>query len=98
MLSVSDRMLHYVLAYVLVPKHANHSQVSELELQLIRAMKLNLKINWPYVIYQHMMHQLSLSGGLPYGRIVSRILEFYGVPLQREPKTSMSVRTVKSTR
>ena len=56
MLSVSDRMLHYVLTYVLVPKHSNHSQVSELELQLIRAMKLNLKINWSYVIYQHMMH------------------------------------------
>lgn len=39
-----------------------------------------------------MMHQLSLSGGLPYGRFVSRILEFLGVPLQTEPKTSMSVR------
>lgn len=85
-------MLHYVLAYMLVPKHSNHSQVSELELQLIRAMKLNLKINWAYVIYQHMMHQLSLSGGLPYGRFVSRILEFSGAPLQREPKTSMSFR------
>lgn len=92
MLSVSDRMLHYVLAYVLVPKHSNHSQVSELELQMIKAMKLNLKINWAYVIYQHMMHQLSLSDGLPYDRILSTILEFYGVPLQREPKTSMSVR------
>lgn len=32
MLSVSDRMLHFILAYVLVPKHSNHSQVSELEL------------------------------------------------------------------
>lgn len=32
MLSVSDTMLHYVLAYMLVPKHSNHSQVSELEL------------------------------------------------------------------
>lgn len=92
MLSVSDRMLHYVLAYVLVPKYSNHFQVSELELQLIRALKLNLKINWAYVIYQHMMHQLSLSGGLPYGRIVSRILEFSGVPLQREPNTPMTVK------
>lgn len=92
MLSVSDRMLHYVLAHVLVPEHSNHSQVNELELQLIRAMKLNLKINWSYVIYYHMMHQLSLSGGLPYGRFVSRILEFSGVPIQREPRTSMSVR------
>lgn len=39
-----------------------------------------------------MKHQLSLSCGLPYGRIVSRILEFSGVPLQREPKTPMTVR------
>lgn len=44
-LFVSDRMLHYVLAYVLVPKHSNHAQVSELELQLIRALKMNMKIN-----------------------------------------------------
>jgi hypothetical protein len=33
-----------------------------------------------------------LSGGLPYGHFVSRILEFSGVLLQREAKTSMSVR------
>lgn len=51
-----------------------------------------MNINWAYVIYHHMKHQLSLSGGLPYGRIVSRILEFHGVPLQREPKTPMTVR------
>jgi hypothetical protein len=92
LLSVSDRMLHYALAYVLVPKHSNHAQVSELELQLIRALKMNMKINWAYVIYHHMKHQLSLSGGLPYGRLVSRILEFHDVPLQREPKTPMMAR------
>lgn len=90
LLSVSDRMLHYVLAYVLVPKHSYHAQVSELE--LIRALKMNMKINWAYVIYHHMKHQLSLIGGLPYGRVISRILEFHDVQLQREPNTPMAAR------
>lgn len=39
-----------------------------------------------------MKHQSSLSGGLPYGRVASRILEFHDVPLQREPKTPMTAR------
>lgn len=92
LLSVSGRLLHYVLACVLVPKHSNHAQASELELQLIRALEINMKINWAYVIYHHMKHQSSLNGGLSYGRIVSRILELHDVPLQREPKTPMTVR------
>lgn len=39
-----------------------------------------------------MKHQLSLNDGLPYGRVVSRILEFHDVLLQREPNTPMTAR------
>lgn len=31
-LSVSDCMLHYLIAYILLPKHSNHSQVSDIDL------------------------------------------------------------------
>ena len=65
MLTVSDRMLHYILVYILVPKHSNHAQVSEMEIQLIRAMKMDFKINWAYVIMHHMKYIMTLRGGLP---------------------------------
>lgn len=44
-LSVSDRMLHYFLAYVLVPKGNNYAKIGNTEMQLMLAMKRNMKIN-----------------------------------------------------
>lgn len=55
-LSVSDCMLHYVVAYLLLPNHSNHSQIIDLELQTIFAIKNMLKVNWSFTILHHMRH------------------------------------------
>lgn len=55
-LSVSDRMLHFVLAYVLVPKDSNHSQLSDMEIMLLYAIKSGIQINWAYVFMHHLTH------------------------------------------
>ncbi|KAF1864781.1 hypothetical protein Lal_00039955 [Lupinus albus] len=34
-LKLEDRLLHYILSYVILPKFSNHSQISDIKLQLI---------------------------------------------------------------
>lgn len=40
----------------------------------------------------HMKHQKSLTSGLPYVRLITKILEGYGIDLKREPKKKMFAR------
>lgn len=91
-LTVSDRMLHYLISYVLMPKYSNHSQIGDTELQLMYAIKNKIAVNWAYTIMHHMNHQQSLTRGLPYARLISKILEACGIDLKREPKKKMTAR------
>lgn len=88
-LTVSDRMLHYVIGYVLIPKDSNHSQVNDLEMQIMFAIKNRIRVNWILTIMYHLQQQLSLSTRLPYARLISRILEMTELDLNREPFTKM---------
>lgn len=56
-LTVRDRMLHYLISYILMPKHSNHSQIGDLELQLMYAIKNKIQVNWAYTIVYHMEHE-----------------------------------------
>lgn len=91
-LSVSDRMLHYNIAYVLLPKHLNHSRINELELQVIYVVKNNIKVNWAFTILHHMGHLRNLSGGLPYAWMITTILNYVGMDLR---KKSFEIMTTK---
>lgn len=71
-------------------KHSNHSQIRDMGLQLMYAIKNKIEVNWAYTIMYHMKHQQSLTGGLPYARLISKILEACGIDLKREPKKKMT--------
>lgn len=88
-LSVNDRMLHYVICYVLIPKDSNHSQISDLEMQIMFAIKNKIKINWILTMMYHLRQQISLSTRLPYGRLISSFLEKTDLDLNREPTIVM---------
>lgn len=66
-------MLHYLISYVLMPKNSNHSQIGDIELQLIYAIKNKIAVNWADTIMHHMKHQQSLTRGLPYTMLISKI-------------------------
>jgi hypothetical protein len=83
-LSVSDRMLHLIIAYILFPKNSNHSRINEFELMVLNALRRRCSINWALSIMYHMQLMQSLDGGLPYARAISHILDHAGVNLQRE--------------
>lgn len=92
-LSISDRMLHYLIAYILLSKHSNHSQVSDIDLQLIYAIKKCISVYWALLIIYNMSHQKRLKGGLPYGREISKFLEYSEVDFKREPRLVMASKT-----
>ncbi|KAF1866155.1 hypothetical protein Lal_00031459 [Lupinus albus] len=45
-LKLEECLLHYFLSYVILTKFSNHSQISDIEIQLMYAIKYNIKINW----------------------------------------------------
>ncbi|KAF1898792.1 hypothetical protein Lal_00035551 [Lupinus albus] len=78
-LKLEDRLLHYFLSYVILPKFSNRSQISDIELQLMYAMKFNIKINWTMMIMQQMWHVRGSQIPLPYDIFITKILEHFGV-------------------
>lgn len=91
-LTVSHRVLYYLITCVLMPKLSNHSQMGDLELQLIYAIKNKIQVNLAYTIMYHMKHQQSLTDGLPYARLITKILEGCEIDLKWEPKKKMSAK------
>ncbi|KAF1860218.1 hypothetical protein Lal_00033414 [Lupinus albus] len=94
-LTLEDRLVHYFLTYVILPKFSNHSQISDIELQLMYAIKFNIKINWTKMIMQQMWHVCGSQSPLPYAIFISKILENFGVPLEGETKVALNLRENK---
>ncbi|KAF1867998.1 hypothetical protein Lal_00042393 [Lupinus albus] len=92
-LNLEDRLLHYFLIYVIIPKFSNHSQINELELQLMFALKHNLEVNWALTVMNHMWSVQETNNLLPYAIII--ILEHFGVSTTSESKITLNVRDSK---
>ncbi|KAF1866334.1 hypothetical protein Lal_00024341 [Lupinus albus] len=94
-LTLEDRLIHYFLSYVILPKFSNHSQISDIELQLMYAIKFNIKINWTKIIMNQMWHVRGSQSSLPYAIFITKILEHFGVPLEGETKVTLNLRESK---
>lgn len=53
-LFIYDRLLHYFLNYIVVPRFSNHSTITGTKMQILFAMKHGVPINWDYMILEHM--------------------------------------------
>ncbi|KAF1860193.1 hypothetical protein Lal_00040449 [Lupinus albus] len=94
-LTLEDRLVHYFLTYVILPKFSNHSQISDIELQLMYAIKYNITINWTKMIMQHMWHVRGSHSPLPYAIFITKIIEHFGVSLDGETKVAINLRESK---
>ncbi|KAF1888632.1 hypothetical protein Lal_00011406 [Lupinus albus] len=94
-LNLEDRLLHYFLSYVIIPKYSNHSQINDMKLQLMDALKHNLDINWALTIMNHMWSVRETISRLPYAIIISNILEQFGVSTASESKITLNARDSK---
>ncbi|KAF1892768.1 hypothetical protein Lal_00042662 [Lupinus albus] len=94
-LKLEERLLHYFLSYVILPKFSYHSQISDMELQLMYAMKYNIKINWTQMIMMQMCNVRSSQSPFPYAIFITKILEHFGVSLNGETKVALNLRKSK---
>ncbi|KAF1896173.1 hypothetical protein Lal_00027246 [Lupinus albus] len=76
-LSVENRLLHYIIAYILVQRNTNHAQPIVNDLRFMYVVKNNVMINWPEEILK-IMNSVSLSQSklLPYSIFISRIVDY----------------------
>ncbi|KAF1870531.1 hypothetical protein Lal_00025638 [Lupinus albus] len=76
-LSVENRLLHYIIAYILVHRNTNHAQPTVNDLCFMYAVKNNVMINWLEEILK-IMNSVSLSQSklLPYSIFISRIVDY----------------------
>ncbi|KAF1881804.1 hypothetical protein Lal_00014555 [Lupinus albus] len=76
-LSVENRLLHYIIAYILVQRNTNHAQPTVNDLRFMYAVKNNVMINWPEEILK-IMNSVSLSQSklLPYSIFISSIVDY----------------------
>ncbi|KAF1891560.1 hypothetical protein Lal_00015159 [Lupinus albus] len=94
-LNLEDRLLHYFLSYVIIPKFSNHSQINDRELQLMYALKHNLEINRVLRVMRHMWSVRETNSPLPYAIIISKILEHFCVSTAGESKITLNARDSK---
>ncbi|KAF1866328.1 hypothetical protein Lal_00024334 [Lupinus albus] len=94
-LMLDDRLVHYFLTYVILPKFSNHSQISDIELQFMYAINYNIKINWTKMIMQQMWQVRRSQSPLPYTIFIKKFLKHFGVSLDGETKVALNLRESK---
>ncbi|KAF1885899.1 hypothetical protein Lal_00043296 [Lupinus albus] len=71
-LSVENRLLHYIIAYILVQRNTNHAQPTVNDLRFMYAVKNNVMINW----LEEILKIMNSSKLLPYSIFISRIVDY----------------------
>ncbi|KOM53433.1 hypothetical protein LR48_Vigan09g209200 [Vigna angularis] len=87
---VEERMIHYLIVWILCPRATNHAQCSEQDLLLLYGLLNHIHIDWPALISDTMVKAKKYSSyHFPYALLISRILEYKGVSGDGELTTSI---------
>lgn len=87
--SIDDRMLHYFLVYVVVPRFSNHCTITDPEMMLLYSIKTHFHVDWGHSILSHMMSHDEHAEGLPYAHLLTKIFRHFNVNLENELCFSM---------
>ncbi|MED6221843.1 hypothetical protein PIB30_058564 [Stylosanthes scabra] len=84
---MDHRLLQYILSYIWLPRRGNHGLLTEEDLVILWAMVKKIKLNWPYLIAQHLVNCTNnclVNTGLGHGALWTKIFEHLGVDLLGE--------------
>ncbi|KOM55441.1 hypothetical protein LR48_Vigan10g133300 [Vigna angularis] len=82
---VEERMIHYLIVWLLCPRATNHAQCSEQDLLLLYGILNHIHIDWPTLISDTMVKAKKYNSyHFPYTLLISRILEYKGVSVEGE--------------
>ncbi|KAI5446366.1 hypothetical protein KIW84_014267 [Lathyrus oleraceus] len=76
---INDRLLHYFLVYVMIPRNSNHCNITDLEMQALYTVKNDIAVNWSRLILHHMMTHITKLKSLQYSWFITRIIEHFNV-------------------
>ncbi|KAH9704287.1 hypothetical protein KPL70_011393 [Citrus sinensis] len=81
-LPLQTRILHYVLHHVITPRAGHADEVSRLDVAILDCILEERVLNIGYIILHHMLSTPNLAKrSLPYASIITRILEYFRVPI-----------------
>ncbi|KAI5417299.1 hypothetical protein KIW84_042057 [Lathyrus oleraceus] len=92
---INDRLLHYFLAYVILPRNSNHCTVTDMEMQALYAIKNDIILNWSRLILHHMMTYTNKLKYLPYVWFITHIMEYFNVDFDDVEYCLMDTRSHK---
>ncbi|KAL2498715.1 Uncharacterized protein Adt_24265 [Abeliophyllum distichum] len=80
-LTLTCRVLHNIIAHIIVPRKGHHDEVNHYDVFLLDSILLRRKLDFPYIMLQHMNSVLSGTRpkALPYGMILTKVFEHFRV-------------------
>ncbi|KAL2481967.1 Uncharacterized protein Adt_34933 [Abeliophyllum distichum] len=80
-LTLTCRVLHNIIAHIIVPRKGHHDEVNHYDVFLLDSIILEQKLDFSYIMIQHMNSVLSGTRpkALPYGMILTKVFEHFGV-------------------
>ncbi|KAL2470972.1 Uncharacterized protein Adt_39108 [Abeliophyllum distichum] len=99
-LTLTCRVLHNIIAHIIVPRKGHHDEVNHYDVFLLDSILLGRKLDFPYIMIQHMNSVLSGTRpkALPYGMILTKIFEHFGVSVLNTiallPKATDTINTL----
>jgi len=84
-LKLNERIIVFILSWMLTPRGSNHSVLTEEDLVLIYYIMKNVKVNWIHIFKEHMQKSMRLSDyHFPYVALISKFLQYFEVDLEEE--------------
>ena len=84
-LTVEDKMLVYLITYILTPRSSNHAQVTNDDLQIVYGLKSSINMNWVLLIEDIMLKSRRLVDyEYPYVVLASRLIDYFNDDVSNE--------------
>ena len=83
-LTFDNRIMHYIIVRILLPRSSNLAQASEEDLILMWAFLTGRQIDWAHLVRYRMHKALRTNAPLPYPQLVTLFLHHFQIPLDDE--------------
>jgi len=84
-LKLDERLIAFIVSWIVTPRGTNHSTLSEEDFFLIYCIMNKVKLNWIHLFKDHMQKAIRLSDfHYPYPILISKFLHYFEVDIEEE--------------
>ncbi|WVZ03149.1 hypothetical protein V8G54_023955 [Vigna mungo] len=86
-LDKEEKVIAFIIGHILLQGRYNFTKLTPMDVCLLYAIVFRIQTNWVVVFKKHIL-EVGMSEGhrLPYGVLISKVLEHYGVDFTDEKK------------